>query len=108
MKSRSLPYSAKKVLWFSFTLTLRRFTKYHPPPCSLSRNITKNSDTRPPPMLDVFIEQTLNPYQKMDNLNNSIKKIIENCLMFGENNNMFKRWLTPLGLTCPHLKGSMY
>ena len=59
-------------------------------------------------MLDVFIEQTLNPYQKMDNLNSSIKKIIENCLMFGEKNNMFKRWFSPLGLTCPHLKGSIY
>ena len=52
MKSRSRQNSTKGLMIF--------FIKYHPPPpCFLPRNITKNAQTRPPPMRDVIIEQPL-------------------------------------------------
>ena len=57
MKSRSLHNSTKKGFMISFTVTLGPFMKYHSPLCFPSRNIKKNTDTHPPPIRDVIIEQ---------------------------------------------------
>ena len=46
------------------TVTWQPSMKYHSPPSFLSRNITKNAETHPPPMRDVIIEQPL--YQTID------------------------------------------
>ena len=57
MKSRSLHNSTKKGFMISFTVTLGPFMKYHSPSYFPSRNITKITDTHPPSMRDVIIEQ---------------------------------------------------
>ena len=59
MKSRSCHNRTKKGFMIFFTVTLRSFIKYHPPPCFPSCKLTKNAETHPPLMRDVIIEHLL-------------------------------------------------
>ena len=54
MKSWSLHNSTKKGFMIFLTVTRQPFMKYHSPPSFSSRNITKNAETHPPPILDVI------------------------------------------------------
>ena len=94
-----IPISSQQDKKGFFIVKLRPFMKYHSPPCFSSRNITKNAETRPPPMSGVIIEQPRRGklrYQGVAYHPSSSPAIFPNKLYFAVrigNTNVFLTWI---------------